>query len=72
MLSPISASADPDALYWAAVAYELAGDRERALNTLAAATRRGYSVAVIRATPDLNQLRKDPQYRSLLASQSAR
>ena len=53
---------DQNVLFWSAVVYELAGDRKSALSALAAAAEGGYSLALIRAVSDLNDLRKDPRY----------
>ncbi len=64
-----SRSKSSNILFWSALVYERAGDRERALETLAAAAEAGYSPAVIRAASDLDELRKDPRYRDLIASQ---
>ena len=63
-----SGQEDPSILFWSALIYEWAGNREGALETLAAAAVAGYSSAVIQATADLDDLRKDPQYRDLVES----
>ena len=61
-----SAPDDPDVLFWTALVYELAGNREKALNALASAAAGGYSLAVIRAASDLDELRKDTRYQDLV------
>jgi Flp pilus assembly protein TadD len=58
-----SASKSSNVLFWSALVYEWAGDRERALETLTAAADAGYSPAVIQAASDLDDLRRDPRYR---------
>jgi serine/threonine protein kinase/tetratricopeptide (TPR) repeat protein len=67
-----SGSEDPEVLFWLAIDYELAGERDLALHNLAAAAARGYSPALIQAASDLAQLRKDPRYRDLIAGQVSR
>lgn len=57
---------DMNAPFWAALVYEAAGDRNRALENLASAVAKGYSRAIIQATSDLFELRKDPRYRDLM------
>jgi predicted Zn-dependent protease len=62
-------SKSSNVLFWSALVYEWAGDREKALETLAAAAEAGYSPAVIQAASDLEELRKDPRYQDLVVSQ---
>jgi serine/threonine protein kinase/Tfp pilus assembly protein PilF len=64
-----SAPKDSDVMYWAAVIYESAGDREKALNALAKAAAEDYSLAIIRATSEFSQLRKDPRFGDLIVRQ---
>ena len=47
--------------------YHLVGLRQRALETLAAAVRGGYSLAEIRAEPELAGLRSDPRYPKIVS-----
>jgi hypothetical protein len=51
------------------VIYESAGDREKALNALAKAAAEDYSLAIIRATSEFSQLRKDPRFGDLILRQ---
>ncbi|ATQ77457.1 hypothetical protein CR152_25350 [Massilia violaceinigra] len=53
---------DPNLRFRALMAYELLGERERALAELAAARQRGYPIHLINAEPDLIALRRDPRY----------
>jgi len=57
-LAPTSA----DVQFRAGLAYELLGDRKRALAAIAAALRLGYPVKYVEAEPDLVSLRRDPGY----------
>ena len=57
-LAPRSA----DVQFRAGLAYELLGDRKRALAAIAAALRLGYPVKYVEAEPDLEALRRDPGY----------
>ncbi len=57
-LAPTSA----DVQFRAGLAYELLGDRKRALAAIAAALRLGYPVKYVEAEPDLVTLRHDPGY----------
>lgn len=63
---------DREVLFRAALVFEAAGFRKRALNSLAAAAAGGYSLALIRSAPDLAALRKDPGFREVIESQKAR
>jgi tetratricopeptide (TPR) repeat protein len=58
-------------LFRAALVYEQAGMRERALSLLEACLKAGYSMEEIRKAPPLADLRKDEGYRRLEAAQSA-
>ncbi|MCY0910378.1 protein kinase domain-containing protein [Massilia antarctica] len=53
---------DANLRFRAVMAYELLGERDRALAELAAARQRGYPVHLINAEPDLIGLRRDPRY----------
>jgi tetratricopeptide (TPR) repeat protein len=57
-LTPTSA----DVQFRAGLAYELLGDRKRALEAIAAALRLGYPIKYVEAEPDLLALRRDPGY----------
>lgn len=57
---------DPTALYRLALAYEIAGERDRALEALAAALANGYSVVEAREDPELTELRNDPRYHLIM------
>jgi tetratricopeptide (TPR) repeat protein len=50
----------------AAVVFELAGNREKALYWLGRALQAGYPVQNIAADPDLEDLRRDPRYEAML------
>lgn len=63
---------DQNILFWAALVYEFAGDRENALDALNASVAGGYPLALIRAVPDLRELRKDPRYLDLIEGRSPR
>ncbi|MCS0632176.1 protein kinase [Telluria mixta] len=56
------APASADVQFRAGLAYELLGDRKRALAAIAAALRLGYPVKYVEAEPDLVALRRDPDY----------
>ena len=58
-------SADPEALFNVATAYEQVGDRTAALEWLKKALAAGYSRPSIEGSPGLAELRKDKRYRSL-------
>jgi eukaryotic-like serine/threonine-protein kinase len=55
-------SKDPGVLYNIAVAYELCGDRDKALDTLLASVKAGQSLDDIKNDPELVSLRSDPRY----------
>jgi len=63
---------DENVPFWAALVFEAAGDRERALQSLASAIDAGYSPALIRVVSDLRDLRKDPRYRDLMEGRRLR
>jgi hypothetical protein len=52
----------------AALVYELAGVRDRALTALADAVRGGYSLDEIKREPALAMLRQDPRYEALISA----
>jgi serine/threonine-protein kinase len=56
------APTNADAQFRAGLAYELLGDRKRALATIAEALRLGYPAKYVEAEPDLVALRRDPGY----------
>jgi serine/threonine-protein kinase len=58
------APASPDVQFRAALAYELLGNRELALVTIARAKQNGYPAKAIESEPDLVELRRDPRYLS--------
>jgi serine/threonine-protein kinase len=58
------APSSPDVQFRAALAYELLGDRELALGTLAKAKKNGYPSSAIESEPDFVELRRDPRYQS--------
>jgi serine/threonine-protein kinase len=63
-------SRDPQevgAWYRAAVTYELAGNRDRALVALDTALTRGYSLTEVRMDPELAELRNDVRYHRLVS-----
>jgi eukaryotic-like serine/threonine-protein kinase len=62
---------DQNTLFWAALVYELAGNRGDALRALTSAVAGGYSLALIRAASDLKDLRQDPRYRDLVERSSS-
>jgi hypothetical protein len=47
---------------------ELLGDRQGAIDTVAACLKRGATLSQIQSTPDLESLRNDPRYKGLSAS----
>jgi tetratricopeptide (TPR) repeat protein/predicted Ser/Thr protein kinase len=55
-------SKDPGVLYNVAVAYELCGDRDKALDALLAAVKAGQSLDDVKNDPELVSLRADPRY----------
>lgn len=55
----------PKVLFKSALVYELTGQRDPAINALDLALQAGYSIAEIRAEPELGELRKDARYERL-------
>jgi Flp pilus assembly protein TadD len=60
-------SKDPSVLYSSAVAYELSGNRKKALESLLAAVKAGQGLDDVKNDPDLVALRADPQYHLAMA-----
>lgn len=58
----LAAPNDADVRFRAALAYELSGQRELALEALQHASARGYPFNLINAEPDLIALRRDPRF----------
>jgi hypothetical protein len=56
-------------LFRAAVVYEVAGNRDRALSVLKSSVEGGYSIDEVRRAADLSELHKDPRYQRLLERQ---
>ena len=56
----------PNMLYRMVVAYEVAGRRDDALRSLAAAVAASYSISEIGVDPELAKLRKDPRYHQIV------
>ena len=54
--------AEPDAYFRMGLAYELIRERKLALENIRAAIASGYSIKIIEAEPDLEPLRRDPEY----------
>jgi len=65
------APADVSVRARAAVSFEMAGDRERALALLAEARAGGYAIEVLAANPSLAALREDPRFQGLLQDGAA-
>lgn len=61
----------PGALFKCALAYEIAGKRDKALQALQAAVDGGYSLREIRTEPELASLRTDVRYHRLIAKAEA-
>jgi serine/threonine-protein kinase len=57
---------DKNVPFWAALVYEAAGDRDRALQNLSLAAGGGYSPAIIAVVSDLRELRLDPRYKEIM------
>jgi serine/threonine-protein kinase len=64
------APGDVNILFKSVVVYHLAGQRERAVHALVESVRTGYSLAEIRADPELADLRRDPRYQQAVARES--
>jgi len=62
-----SRSKDPSVLYSIAVAYELCGNRDKALDVLLASVKAGQSLDDIKNDPELVSLRSDPRYQLKIA-----
>jgi eukaryotic-like serine/threonine-protein kinase len=59
------AAHDGATLFRAAMTYEIAGQRDKALGALDRALRAGYSLDIVRREPELLKLRADPRYQTL-------
>ena len=66
-----SSQKKPGALFKCALAYEIAGKRDKALQALQAAIDTGYSLREIRNEPELASLREDVRYHHLIAKAEA-
>jgi serine/threonine protein kinase/tetratricopeptide (TPR) repeat protein len=64
--------ARPEDLFHTALAYEVMGNRDSALDALGQAMRAGYSLRDIKNEPELAELRADIRYRNLLSQTPAR
>ena len=53
-------------MYQAAIVYEIAGDRDRALGFIGSAVKNGFPVEDIRKEQELAQLRADPRFARLI------
>jgi len=62
------APADPKILSRATLGFELAGDRDDALKSIAAALQHGETPDVVTTDPELQQLASDPRFAAILAS----
>jgi len=58
------APSDPDVLFRAAILYNHFGDSEKTVDYLAKSIAAGYSLTVIRATPDFDHLKDDSRFRA--------
>jgi len=58
------APSDPEVLFRAAILYNHFGDSEKTVDCLARSIAAGYSLAVIRATPDFDHLKDDARFRA--------
>lgn len=59
---PLNTVKDPTTLFEAAIAYEVAGQRDKALETLTSAVKAGQNLDDIKNEPELVSLRADPRY----------
>jgi serine/threonine protein kinase/tetratricopeptide (TPR) repeat protein len=57
---------DLDLIYYQAQAQALSGDKAAAIETLGTAFKKGQSTAIAQAEPDLQSLREDPRFKSLV------
>lgn len=57
---------DPQNLYRLGLAYELTGSRQKSLDALGTAVRRGYSSEELRSDPELTSLRSDVRYHRMM------
>jgi len=60
--------ANPQNLYWLALAFEISGSRAKSLSALEQAIRKGYSVGEVKADPELASLRRDVQYQRMMVA----
>jgi eukaryotic-like serine/threonine-protein kinase len=58
--------------YQAALTYSILGEKDRALNELKLAIEHGYSRNEVRVAPELEPLRADPQYQTLVQNAVAK
>lgn len=65
---PLATKAAPAELFRHAIAREVCGERERALETLQQALAQGYPAAEVRSDPELAALRSDPRFSQLMMS----
>ncbi len=56
---------DVEVIYQTGSVYEQLGDRKRALELIGRALAKGYSIDLVRRSPTLTELRKDPQFASI-------
>jgi serine/threonine-protein kinase len=61
-----------DILFKAAIVFELAGKRDRAMEMLAEAVQLGYTWKQIENDPELLALRRDPRFHLLASERSSR
>jgi eukaryotic-like serine/threonine-protein kinase len=59
---PTQAPTEPDAYFRMGLAYELIGERKLALENIRVAIESGFSIKIVEAEPDLESLRRDPEY----------
>jgi tetratricopeptide (TPR) repeat protein/predicted Ser/Thr protein kinase len=62
---------DPTILYLSSLVYEICGERQKALDALAASVQAGESLADIKNEPELVHLRADPRYQLEVLSAAA-
>ncbi len=68
---PLDAIKDPTILFEVAIAYEVSGQRDKALNALTAAVKAGQNLDDIKNEPELVSLRADPRYHLNVLSAAA-